>query len=272
MDSRKNTVLLVFFFSLLLHCSILLSSAKAATLKLEIVENKFLQYGVLVGNVLLENESQSYFSPGNSMSVLAGDLIFYIKAPSGTVRKIFGDPRKQYSSVQNIELRKGTFVRKPICLLKYWGEYIFSEPGAYKIKADFGGIESDWVEVEVEEQGNGVEEYLSSHKFPSLITTFFSRNWVDQVIDRLDSFGDYEREQAKLVLYQLGDGDISRRILLLRDKNPATIEVASSGVRLAKKYDCAVDLWEYYLDRITNPEKINIRQGSFVYPENEFCF
>jgi hypothetical protein len=268
----------------------------AADVRLEIIpaESTLMQDGVLVGDLVLTNTSPAdTFVSWTPLCVMDCSLSFLVEPPDGRLRAYCGNPAADYYFSQRIRLGPGEYVKKPICLLIHEQRYIFDQAGRYRVKAEFhisgpgvddrGArvfkaecVDSPWVEIEVTASGFGHESYLESHDLFTVVDAFRGihdlNNWYVLNANRIDEFQDYAREQAKIMIYNWGNGRVLSCIVWTRDMDPKIVAEAQAGLEFAKRYNIGVDMWEYIADRVQHPEKINSPDGIRIYPRNEYYF
>ncbi len=271
------------FYSLLLMCCSLLAigagetQAGGVTLKIETNDTALLKDGVFVGNLIMMNESAGeYYVPQYMFSVLAGRIRYHVKYPDGSIKIFTGIEPASFRTVQRIKLRIGEYVKKPICLMLYYYDYIFSQVGEYSIMAEFKDTESiysQWMAINVTQSDDGYNQYINSHDFVNVIDAFRGLDmWTTKMAGQIDEFGDYSKEQAKLVIYNWSDGRVLSRIYSVRDKDASILTMANEGLEMARRYGIGIEMWEYIVDKIKYPESLQIHANGTIYPKNEYYF
>lgn len=253
------------------------ANAANVSLRLALEENAILQDGVVAGELVLTNEDATAdFRPRKMFSVLAGCVKFEVEHPDGIVRIYTGMNAVTLQPRQLLHLGPGQFVRRPVCLMRYFGRQIFRDVGAYRVRCVYatdGGIASNWVSLQVAAGGQGRERFIGDIVAPDVLDAFRSDTEPMQFMaEHLDEYGTYSREAVKLVLYNLGAYDAIPMLLSKRDDKGAAQRRAQWCLDLARRHNIGVQLWEYILDRIENPEKVNVPDGTMVYPKNEYFF
>ncbi len=234
------------------------------------------QDGVVVGELVLRNVSLTpAFQPAASLDVYYGDLVFVVRTPSGEDVACRSRIMAEGSSPEILKLQPGQYVRKPVCLLSYGGRYLFSDIGKYAIRAEFGScptLSSPWTYVDVVRGGDGRDRYLASHKeFGNVYGAFIRSNWAAEMLDKVDTFGSYSRENAKLALFQYGQRALIGMLRPQLAGAQAGIE-AAKGLSLARRYKIGVQMWEYIDDRVRHPEKLKRTDVGLVQPIDEYYF
>jgi len=187
--------------------------------------------------------------------------------------RCYGQPSGLVVDLQRLRLEPGQFVKKPVCLVTYGGNHLFHKIGKYAISVQFSSCgSSPWRPIEVVPGGDGRERYLDSHlAFGNLFGAFVVGNWAEDHVDNIKSFGNYSRENAKLVIYQY-EGTALNYLVGLPGSNSDAKLHAQKILALAREYSIGVELWEYIADRIDHPEKLRWREGHILQPVNEFYF
>jgi hypothetical protein len=272
-----------FVWFLILHVATIgvLTSASAdaanVSLQLRLEESTILQDGVVVGEMVLTNEDSTMdFRPGRMFSVQAGIVKFEVEHPDGIVRIYTGMDAVTLLPRQQLHLGPGQFVQRPVCLMRYYDQQIFRDTGAYRVRcvyATSGGIVSDWVSLQVAAGGHGRERFVDDVAALNVLDAFRSDTAPIQFMaEHLDEYGNYTHEAAKLVIYNLGAYDVIPKLLSKRDGDGFAQRKAQWCLELARRHNIGVQIWEFILDRIEHPEKVNTPHGAMVYPANGYFF
>lgn len=258
--------------------------SEAIALEIRLEQPTILAYGVVVGQLVIRNASVDSCSFGQILSLRNPNLSYELRQPGGAVKAL---PRFKplvcSESVQWAALAPGDSVAHPICLLKSEGGYLFAEEGDYEVRAILRGplaprldspgatqpvparskTHSNWAPIKVLPVGRGRPNYVNSHRCRDILEAFKCSEGLAEIMGDLSSFGDYQREQEKLLVFQLLGRRAVRGVLLGRGRSKELFAEARQALELARSTGVGVEMWEWIVNRLENYPEHNEGRSRF---------